>query len=84
MWLWPGRKRPLLLWFSDVCAKLSKEVQEATGVQELQSDKEFIKQMVTASLPKSKQCTVGNELKRVCALDLLCVDVNCYKLLLTL
>jgi len=63
---------------------LSKAIQEATGVQELQSDNEFIKQMVTASLPKSKHCTVDGELKRVCAMDLLCVDVNCYELLLTL
>jgi len=63
---------------------LSKAIQEATGVQELQSDTEFIKQMVTASLPKSKHHTVENELKRVCAVDLLRMVVNCYKLLLTL
>jgi hypothetical protein len=63
---------------------LSKTIQEATGVQELQSDNEFIKQMVTASLPKSKQNTVDNELKRVGAMQLLCMDVDCYKLLLTL
>jgi hypothetical protein len=62
---------------------LSKAVQEATGVQELHSDNEFIKQMVTACLPKSKHCTVDSELKRVGAMDLLCVDVNCYELLLT-
>lgn len=48
----------------DVCAKLSKAIQETTGVQELQSDNEFIKQMVTASLPKSKHSTVDSELKR--------------------
>jgi hypothetical protein len=49
---------------------LSKAIQEATGVQELQSDNEFIKQMVTASLPKSKHRTVDNELKRVGAMEL--------------
>jgi hypothetical protein len=67
-----------------VCAKLSKAIQETTGVQELQSDNEFIKQMVTASLPKSKHSTVDSELKRVCTMELLCMDMNCYKLLLTL
>jgi hypothetical protein len=37
--------------------------------------------MVTASLPKSKQPTMDNELKRVGAMEILCMDVGCYKLL---
>lgn len=59
-----------------MCSKLSKAIQETAGVQELQSDNEFIKQMVTASLPKSKHSTVDSELKRVCTMELLHTDMN--------
>ncbi|KDR22434.1 ribonuclease P protein subunit p29 [Zootermopsis nevadensis] len=48
----------------DLCSKLPKEIQQITGVKELQSDNEFIKEMVTASLPQSKHSTVDSELKR--------------------
>jgi hypothetical protein len=52
-------------YFSDLCSKLPRAIQETTGVEELQSDNEFIKEMVTASLPQSKHSTVDSELKRV-------------------
>jgi hypothetical protein len=45
---------------------LPKAIQESIGVKELQSDNEFIKEMITASLPQSKQSAVDSELKRVC------------------
>lgn len=61
-----------------MCAKLSETIQETAGVQELQSDNEFIKQMVTASLPKNERPRVDSELKRVCTIDLLCMNMNCY------
>jgi hypothetical protein len=44
---------------------LPKAIQETTGVEELQSNNKFIKEMVTASLPQSKHSTVDNEFKRV-------------------
>ncbi|XP_023713346.1 ribonuclease P protein subunit p29 isoform X1 [Cryptotermes secundus] len=48
----------------DLCSKLPEAIQEATRVEELQSHNEFIKEMVMASLPKSKQSTVDSEFKR--------------------
>jgi hypothetical protein len=56
----------LLFYFLDLCSKLPKAIQEATGVEELQSHNEFIKEMVTESLPKSKHAAVDGEFKRVC------------------
>jgi hypothetical protein len=44
---------------------LPKAIQETTG-DELQSHNEYIKEMVTASLPKSEKSTVDSEFKRVC------------------
>jgi hypothetical protein len=59
--------------FLELCSKLPEAIQETTRAEELQSHNEFIKEMVMASLPKSKKSTVDSELKRVCRVH---VQVN--------